>query len=196
MSDLEHAAADEPNPRGRTWPDLRASMLLAGTKPSRSVAILQSSYIPWKGYFDLIHRVDEFVLFDTAQYRRNDWRNRNKIKTAAGAAWLSIPVKAAYRQRILDTQIDDPSWNERHWKTLTHEYSRARFFRAYRDQFEELYRGCQETLLSRWNYRFLTNICCMLGITTRFSWSSDYPEVEGKTERLVQWCKLLDATEY
>jgi WbqC-like protein family len=165
---------------------------------SQSVAILQSNYIPWKGYFDVINMVDEFILFDSAQYTRRDWRNRNRIKTRTGPAWLTIPVvvKGRYLQAIQETEIEDPSWNEHHWKTLVHNYARATHFGAYRDRFEELYLDCKETLLSQINYRFLVGICEILGIKTRFSWSAEYPEIEGKTERLVGWCKQLKATEY
>ena len=59
----------------------------------KKVAILQSNYIPWKGYFDIIGSVDEFVLYDDMQYTKNDWRNRNLIKTPNGPAWLTIPVR-------------------------------------------------------------------------------------------------------
>ena len=59
---------------------------------TKKVAILQSNYIPWKGYFDIINMVDEFILFDDMQYTKRDWRNRNIIKTAAGLKWLTIPV--------------------------------------------------------------------------------------------------------
>jgi len=161
-------------------------------------AISQSNYIPWKGYFDLIHLVDEFVLFDTAQYTRRDWRNRNRIKTANGPEWLTIPVvaKGRYLQSVQATEIEDSSWAKRHWTALSHAYARARYFPTYRKQFEELYLGHHENLLSQVNYRFLIAICGMLGIKTRFSWSSGYPAIEGKTERLVEWCKLLNATEY
>jgi hypothetical protein len=165
---------------------------------SRKVAISQSNYIPWKGYFDLIHTVDEFVLFDTAQYTRRDWRNRNMIKTQNGLLWLTIPVgvKGRYLQAIQETEVSDPSWKEQHWKTLQRNYARAPYFDAYRARFDELYLGCEEKLLSRVNYRFLTAICDMLGIKTHLSWSSDCPVVEGKTERLVEWCKHLKAAEY
>jgi WbqC-like protein family len=170
---------------------------MAGAEPRR-VAILQSNYIPWKGYFDLINMVDEFILFDSAQYTRRDWRNRNRIKTPSGPAWLTIPVvvKGRYLQTIQETEIEDRSWNERHWKTLVHNCARALYFDTYRDRFEELYLGCQEKLLSRINYRFLAAICEMLGIKTHLTWSMDYPQVEGKTQRLVEWCKQLEATEY
>jgi hypothetical protein len=165
---------------------------------ARRVAILQSNYIPWKGYFDLIHTVDEFILFDTAQYTRRDWRNRNRIKTRAGPAWLTIPVvvKGRYLQTIQETEVEDPSWNEIHWKTLVHNYKRAPYFDTYRARFEELYLGCQERFLSRINYRFLVAICDVLGIKTRLTWSTEYPEIKGKTQRLVEWCKRLKAKEY
>ena len=58
----------------------------------KKIAILQSNYIPWKGYFDIINLVDEFILYDDMQYTRRDWRNRNKIKTPDGLKWLTIPV--------------------------------------------------------------------------------------------------------
>ena len=67
----------------------------------KKVAILQSNYIPWKGYFDIINMVDEFILYDDMQYTRRDWRNRNKIKTFGGVKWLTIPVnvKGKYYQK-------------------------------------------------------------------------------------------------
>lgn len=82
-------------------------------------AILQSNYIPWKGYFDLIQMVDEFVLYDNVQYTKNDWRNRNKIKTPNGTQWLSIPVRGeSLTQLIQDTKVVNNNWRKKHWKTL------------------------------------------------------------------------------
>ena len=80
------------------------------------MAIVQSNYIPWKGYFDLINIVDEFILFDEMQYTKRDWRNRNIIKTSAGPQWLTIPVavKGNYFQKIKDTTISDPKWARKH----------------------------------------------------------------------------------
>ena len=87
------------------------------TLPTKKVAIVQSNYIPWKGYFDLINLVDEFILFDDMQYTRRDWRNRNLIKTSDGPKWLTIPVavKGNYFQKIKDTTISDPVWARKHW---------------------------------------------------------------------------------
>ena len=76
---------------------------------SKTVAILQSNYIPWKGYFDLINSSDVFVLYDDMQYTKNDWRNRNKIQTPQGLKWLTIPVRQEkLSQRINETKISDP----------------------------------------------------------------------------------------
>jgi hypothetical protein len=171
----------------------------AGPGPIKSkIAVVQSNYIPWKGYFDLINSVDEFVLFDSTQYTIRDWRNRNRLKTRAGVKWLSIPVevKGRYLQNIYEVAIADPGWNRRHWGVVTHNYSKAKCFRAYRDAFEHLYLGTDETLLSKVNYRFIRAICDMLGIQTRITWSMDYDLVEGKTERLIYLCKQTHATEY
>src|SRR2546421_10032903 len=98
-------------------------------KPSaeKSAAIVQSNYIPWKGYFDLINLVDEFILLDDVQYTRRDWRNRNRIKTANGVQWLTIPVetKGRYSQTIRETVVSDPDWPAHHWRTLQHHFAAA-----------------------------------------------------------------------
>lgn len=163
---------------------------------SKKLAILQSNYIPWKGYFDLINSVDEFILYDDVQYTKNDWRNRNKIKTPEGSGWLTIPVKKNYGQKIRETVIQSSNWNRKHWYSIIHNYSRARHFHDYQNVFESLYLGCEENLLSQINYRFLVAICQMLGINTKISWSMDYSLIEGKTEKLVSLCKQAGATEY
>lgn len=166
--------------------------------PSKSVAIVQSSYIPWKGYFDLINGVDEFILYDDQQYTRRDWRNRNRVKTAQGTIWISIPVrvKGRYLQRIDETEVADASWAERHWRTIEHAYRSAAFFEAHREWLRKLYTQCDEALLSRVNRRFLEAICDLLGIRTVLAWSTDY-EVEGaRTERLVNLCQAAGAKTY
>jgi hypothetical protein len=165
---------------------------------SKRVAIVQSSYIPWKGYFDLIRHVDEFILFDDVQFTKRDWRSRNRIKTPHGPHWLSIPVrvKGRYLQAIKDTCVSDPTWNRAHWQTIRSHYVKAPFFREFKDAMEELFLGCDHESLSRVNHRFTAGLCQMLGITTRLSWSMDYVVEPGQTERLVGLCQQAGATEY
>lgn len=165
---------------------------------SKTVAIVQSNYIPWKGYFDLINSVDEFIIFDDMQYTRRDWRNRNVIKTPAGLRWLTISVntKGKFYQKIRETTISDSAWNRKHWKLIVHNYSSSRYFKDYKDIFEDLYLGCQETFLSAINYRFIIGICRVLAINAKISWSMDYHLSDGKTERLIELCKQAGATTY
>lgn len=165
---------------------------------SKKAAIVQSNYIPWKGYFDLINRVDEFILYDDMQYTKRDWRNRNRIKTPEGLLWLTIPVtvKDRFSQKIKDTVINDRDWNKKHWKTIAANYGKARHFIDYRDMFEELYLKSDERFLSEINYKFINTLCSLLGITTGISRSMDYNLCEGKTERLVDLCRQAGAEEY
>jgi hypothetical protein len=165
---------------------------------TRRVAILQSSYIPWKGYFDLMRQVDEFILYDDAQYTKRDWRNRNQIKTKDGLLWLTIPVevKGKFTQPIKDVVISDRTWNERHFKTIAAAYSRAPHFSEMRDALEEGYRGATSRSLSEVNRRLLEALARLLGITTKLSWSMDYELPEGRVERLVALCRQSGATAY
>jgi WbqC-like protein family. len=165
---------------------------------SKTIAVVQSNYIPWRGYFDLINSVDEFILYDDVQYTIRDWRNRNIIKTSSGPLWLTIPVevKGKYLQKIKDTRISDPTWGRKHWASIIHNYSRAKYFPMYKEFLEDLYLRSEEKLLSQINYRFIVAICQMLGIRTSISWSMDYNLVGDKTERLVHLCKQAGATRY
>lgn len=165
---------------------------------SKKIAIVQSNYIPWKGYFDMIAAVDEFILYDDMQYTRRDWRNRNQIKTPQGLQWLTVPVKVKgkYHQTIRETEIDGEEWRENHWKALVQNYRRAPCFEEVAGLIEPLYREASVLLLSDLNRRFIETVCDYLGIATRISNSWDYTLVEGKTERLADLCAQAGGTEY
>ena len=92
------------------------------------IAVLQSNYLPWYGYFKIISEVNLFVFFDTAQYTKNDWRNRNKILVSNSPLWLTIPVGDNINRRIMDVQLPSGSWRNKHIKSLTHAYSKAPYF--------------------------------------------------------------------
>jgi hypothetical protein len=161
------------------------------------IAIVQSNYIPWKGYFDLINMVDHFVLYDDVQFNRYNWRNRNLIKTAGGVQWLTIPVhQKTLHQKIQESRIAGSNWNRKHWRAICVNYTRAEYFSYYREYFEDLYLSTHETLLSRVNYRFLKAACELLDIRTPLSFSGDYALPSGKMERVVTLCQRLGATEF
>jgi hypothetical protein len=164
----------------------------------KKVAILQSNYIPWKGYFDLIAAVDEFIVYDDMQYTRRDWRNRNQIKTPQGVQWLTIPVKVKgrYHQIIRDTEIEGSEWAASHWRALTLNYKKAPHFDEIAAFLEPIYLRGEHNFLSQLNREFVESICRYLGITTRITNSWDYRLIDGKTERLADLCMQAQATEY
>jgi hypothetical protein len=164
----------------------------------KKIAILQSNYIPWKGYFDLISSVDELILFDKMQFTKRNWRNRNLILTPLGLQWLTIPVvtKGRYLQAINETEISDENWGEDHWKALVMNYSKSPFFKEITTWLEPLYLNYSFNYLSDINRLFIEAICKYLEINTRISTLSNYSLVEGKNERLIDLCKQAGANEY
>ena len=161
----------------------------------KTIAILQSNYIPWKGYFSMIDRVDEFVILDQVQFTKNDWRNRNRIKTRDGVQWLTIPVRQErLEQKICETLVSDERWSRKHWNALTQSYSRAPNFKPYADQVEACYTeaGALE-YLSDINLLFIRHLCALFGVTTPLTPSTDYALMGDRVERLVNICQQSGA---
>ncbi len=163
----------------------------------KKIAISQSNYIPWKGYFDLIACVDEFIIYDDMQYTRRDWRNRNQIKTPQGLHWLTVPVqvKGKREQTIRETEIDGDAWLIQHQKSIIQNYKKASFFNDVWSFIEPLYNQ-QYTHLSQLNRKFIEVICNYLEIKTKISNSWDYNLMDGKTERLADMTMQAEGAEY
>ena len=162
-------------------------------------AAVQSNYIPWKGYFDLINSVDAFAFLDDVQYTKRDWRNRNQIKLNGAKHWLSIPVavRGRYEQRIDETLVSDHGWADKHWKTIAQAYRRASHFDETAQLLEPLYRQHAATeRLSEINRGFAEAICAHLGIGTRLSWSTDHPSRDDRSLRLLDLTLAVGADEY
>jgi hypothetical protein len=170
----------------------------------RTVAILQSSYIPWRGYFDIIRRADEFLTFDVVQYTRRDWRNRNIIKGPNGAQWLTVPVdvKGRYGQAIDETRIADSGWAEQHLRAIDFNYRQAG---AYGEVFpwlaDTLREAGKEAFLTQSNHHLLTAVCDRLGLRTPIRRATELLPRESlismdPTERLLQLCLAAGGTTY
>lgn len=167
--------------------------------PYKKIAILQSNYIPWKGYFDIINMVDEFVIYDEVQYTKGDWRNRNRIMTRQGVQWLTVPVNIKGRLQLNINQINvaDKNWSKKHWKTLCVNYGKAPYFSKYKQAFEKLYAQCEhELFLSRINYKFIRFINKILGINTVLTWSDKYNAIGDRSEKLLDICMKSGAKIY
>ena len=168
-----------------------------GMEPMR-VAILQPSYLPWLGFFDQMHRSDQFVLFDDVQFTRRDWRNRNRIRVREGSAWLTVPViqKNKYEQTLLETKIDNSTlWKRKHLETIRSHYSKTPYFELH-------FPWCEQLFNSEW--KFLLDLSLetihylkgQLKIDTPLLCSSELKTFGKKTKRLIEICKQLGATHY
>lgn len=162
----------------------------------KKIAIIQSNYLPWKGYFDIVAKADEFILYDDMQFTKNDWRNRNKIKTPQGVSWLTVPVGQSIGRRIRDVGLPHADWQIKHWKTLQGNYARAPYFEEVASWLEPIYLTQTHSSLSELNRTLIEAVCGYLGIGTRISNSWDYQLPEGKTERLISLCQQARAQAY
>lgn len=165
-------------------------------KEPKIIGIVQPNYIPWKGYFDMIRLVDEFILLDDVQYTR-DWRNRNLIKTRTGLKWLTIPVSATGRHTMIcDVKAADSCWRRKHWHAIVHSYSRSKYFDLYQTELKELFLQHDEMSIARIDHAFLVAINKWLNISTPITFSSDYNTEGRKSEKILNLCKQANATTY
>src|SRR3954447_25250294 len=166
-------------------------------KPRR-ICVVQSCYVPWKGFFDLIGQCDEYVVFDRAQYVKRHWHNRNRIKTANGLEWLTIPVvsKGRFEQPIDEVEIEKP-WAEKHWRALELAYKRSPFFELHAPAIRGWYETADgKKLLTEVNAVFLRGISEKLGLKTRITRDTLYPAHGVKTERLLAIARAAGAGRY
>lgn len=160
-------------------------------------AIIQSNYLPWKGYFDIINDADVFCFYDEMKYTKNDWRNRNKIYSKNGLHWLTIPInKDAVKQKISEVRLEDSAWQNLHYTTLVNSYSRASYFSQLEFFLNDFYKDHTWNYLSELNQYSIKKIAEYLGIKTKFVNSKDYDLRGDRIERLINLLKDLGATEY
>lgn len=170
-----------------------------GTKPAvHRAAVLQSSYIPWRGYFDLIASVDDFILYDDVQMSNGrDWRNRNQIKTSHGLKWLTISALREGRGSKLINEVyaSNLQWGADHWNRITEAYRKAPFFDEVALMLKPVYLS-GETHLSTINRQLIEAVCNYLGIETRLHWSTDFSRTAGKSQRLADLVEAVGASVY
>jgi hypothetical protein len=164
----------------------------------RTVVILQPGYLPWLGFFEQLWRADVFVLYDDVQYDRESWRNRNRVKTAGGVRWLTVPVltRALGRPRTRDVRIDNRRpWRRKHLETLRHAYAPAPYFAAYAGRFAALYDQPWERLVDL-NAAAQRLLMDLLGLERAVIPASSLGIAGGRVDRLVAICRALGATRF
>lgn len=160
------------------------------------VVIIQSNYLPWKGYFDLINDADIFCFYDEVQYTKNDWRNRNKIYSKNGLQWITIPInKEAVKGKISEARLPE-NWQKQHYNTLKITYGRAPFYSNLELIMKDIYLENKFDYLSEFNQYSIQKIAAYLNITTRFVNSKSYKLNGDRVERLISLLKAVGASEY
>ena len=161
------------------------------------VGVIQSNYLPWRGYFDFIRSVDLFVFYDDMQYTKGDWRNRNKIKTPRGTEWITVPVfNKQLAKLICETQIDyTTDWGFKHRRLFEMHYKQAPFRDLMLSLVEDL-GSTGEINISALNIRLIRRICEFLHISTPTLLSSELGLQGTKTERLINLLKKVNGTTY
>lgn len=161
------------------------------------VGIIQSNYIPWRGYFDFIDDVDLFMFYDDVQYTHKNWRNRNKIKTHQGPLWISVPVMHDSSTLIQDARISyDNRWIDKHVRSITLAYQSAPYFDLYANDFFDILRLRLPTI-SDLNVTICKWVMQKLRIETPTIMSGKFSEIKDtKFERPIRILKILGATHF
>lgn len=162
-------------------------------------AIMQPTYLPWIGYFDLIDQVDVFVFLDTVQFEKQTWQQRNRIRTANGLEWITVPVfiKGRFGQHIRDVQIRTTEFPDKHVRALRQHYGKTPYGGKYLAELEQILSSARnDPSLSRLNVALIRWLSDRLGIRGRFSFASELAAEGQRSTRLVAILQALKATRY
>lgn len=162
------------------------------------ISIHQPQFLPWLGYFDKIYKSDAFVFLDNAQYKKNEYQNRNKIRSKNGTFWLTVPViiKNRFGQKINEVEINNlVDWKRKHIESIKQNYNKAKHFLEYKFFIDELYSKKWNKLVDINTFTVLS-ILKILGIERQIYFELQLNITESKTDRLIEICKKLDADTY
>ena len=160
-------------------------------------AVMQPTYLPWSGYFDLIDQCDVFVFLDTVQFEKQSWQQRNRIKTPSGPLWLTVPCLQSLPCCIVDVRIEPTSqWRRKHWLAISANYSRAPYWHTLCEPLEAIYVRDWDRLVDL-NISLIALLMNQLGIETQVVRTSELPTSgQAKTASLLEICDRLGADAY
>ncbi len=160
---------------------------------------MQPGYLPWLGFFELMERSDVFIIYDDVDYNTSSWRNRNRIRTKDGSAWLTVPVltKGRSGQKINEVQINnnDSKWTQKHYKSLVQYYGRSPYFDRYNPFFRDLYNSSWVKLIDL-DMEIINYMRQELDIGTKIIYSSTLYGAGQKNVRIIEICREFAASEY
>ncbi len=162
------------------------------------VGMIQSNYIPWRGYFDLIDDVDLFIIYDDVEFGQGrKWRNRNRIKTRHGTRWLTVPLIHGRKHKLIsEVKIDrSVDWAGRHCSLLTENYRQSPYFDDYFPEFREII-NTSGAELSSLNVCLIIWLMGKLKIETRIVYASEFSSQGCKSSRPLRILEEVGASSY
>jgi hypothetical protein len=160
------------------------------------VSIRQPGYLPYMGFFKKIQSCDIFVFLDDVQFEKNDWDNRNKIKTSEGVMWLTVPVVHKFGQKLNEIKIaNNGNWKDKHRKAIKLNYQKSRFFENYWSEIDDILAKEWDTLIDL-NFILINYFSSKMGINTKTIRSSELKIKNSGSERLLEICKNVSADTY
>ena len=160
------------------------------------ITIHQPQYLPWLGYLDKIDKADIFVILDNVQFKKNEWQNRNRIKTAQGCQWITVPVLYRLPEKINEVRINNKTnWRRKHLQALITNYSKSIGFDNYKSFFEDILSRSWDRLVDI-NIEIIKFLISAFGLKTKLVMASDLKLREEPTERLIDICKTLNGNKY
>jgi hypothetical protein len=160
------------------------------------ITIHQPQYLPWLGYIDKIDKADVFVILDNVQFKKNEWQNRNRIKTSQGCQWITVPVSYRFPEKINEVRINNKAnWGRKHLQALITNYSKSTYFDNYKSFFEDIFSRSWDRLVDI-NIEIIKFLISALDLKTKLVIASDLKLREEPTERLIDICKMLDGNRY
>jgi len=163
-----------------------------------TVAIMQPTYLPCLGYFDLVDRSDVFVFLDSVQFDKRSWQQRNRIKTSTGELMLTVPVltKGRFDQKICDVIIDkSQKFEKKHFSSIRSNYKKSKYYKLYIQELEKIFNS-KISKLTDLNMRLIEWLSSKLGVNTKFVYSSKLDASGSKTELLINICNEINANHY
>lgn len=165
----------------------------------KSVAIMQPTFLPWVGYFDLIDQADDFVFLDSVQFEKQSWQQRNRVLGHSGLEWITTPVmiKGRSRQKICDVEIKATNFPAKQLRTIKYHYERAPFFDRYWDELRSIFVSVdQSSSLAKLNMRLICWLSDCFQLKGNFKVSSEMCPERGRSDRLVEIITMLGASRY
>ena len=170
-------------------------------QPSNKIlSLMQPTYLPWLGYFNLIKNSDIFVIYTTTQLTRRSWQTRNKIKGNDSEVWLTIPIKKTKSRddlliKAAEINYESGDWVKKHLNSIRQCYSKSKYF-------EQIYPIIEQILNQRPKYltdittNMLITFLDLLDINTQIVISDDIDYVGKKDEALISICNTLKVKNY